>query len=217
MPSYLLLELDTHAPVVTWGAVGGATAGELLQVGYTLNEPALVSATIQLADGRSLALTDTGLTLEALLPPDTPNGNATIRAVVRDEVLNQATRALVVHLTGVIVTPEPTTAPESPGWPVTPRARRPAGPKVITSRSRARGVAPMRHSWGTRRYLATGVASSAQAISTSASTSSRATAAAGGVHLAHHVAAASSRAVSRGTVRRRDGGDLEAMVALGLV
>lgn len=217
MPSYLLLELDTHAPVVTWGAVGGATAGELLQVGYTLNEPALVSATIQLADGRSLALTDTGLTLEALLPPDTPNGNATIRAVVRDEVLNQATRALVVHLTGVIVTPEPTTAPESPGWPVpTPRARRrPA--HVVRSRASARARTRLETVSASGRYLATGVASSAQAISTSASTSSRAIAAAGGVHLVHHVAAASSRAVSRGTVRRRDGGDLEAMVALGLV
>jgi hypothetical protein len=47
-------------------------------------------------------------------------------------------------------------------------------------------------------------------VSTGVSTS-------GGRHAAEHQSAAGGRSVSRGTVRRRDGGDLEALAALGLI
>jgi hypothetical protein len=216
VPGSFNLQLDTRAPVVTWGAAAGTTAGELLQIGYTLDEPALVSATIRLADGRTIALTDTGLTLEALLPADTPDGNATISALVRDDVLNEATRTRTIHLTGTIVVPEtPATPPAWPGRRVTPRPRRRISHTVAsTSRGRARSIDKSRN---THRYLATGVASSSQRMSGGQASSSSSIARAGGRHLAELVAVDSSRAVSRATVRRHDGGDLEALAALGLL
>lgn len=213
------LELDTRAPVITWGAAAGTTAGELFQIGYTLDEPELVSAVLRLADGRDVPLTDTGLTLEALLPADTPDGNATVRALVRDDVLNEATRTRTIHLTGTIVVPE--TPATQPAWPgggrrVTPRPRRRIS-HTVTSSSRARGRSTF-ESRQSSRYLATGVASSSQRMSVgSPVSSSRAIATVGGRHLAELVASDSSRAVSRATVRRRDGGDLEALAALGLI
>lgn len=220
MPSHFTLTLDTRAPVVTWGAVDGTTAGELLRVGYTLNEPALVSATVRLADGRTLPLDDTGLTLEALLPPDTPDGNATIRALVRDDVLNEATRTVVVHLTGtVVVVPDsPTPTPGFPARAPRPRRRRPA-PVVVTSRTRARvrtrsiaGAGPPRSKPAIavlrydRRMSAELGDSSIAGVSISSIT-----------RAAVPVARASSRTVSRATIHRRDGDDLEALAALGLI
>src|SRR3954467_1409484 len=39
------------SPWLTWGAVAGTKAGELLQVEYSVNRPLLARATIKLADG----------------------------------------------------------------------------------------------------------------------------------------------------------------------
>lgn len=219
MPSHFTLTLDTRAPVVTWGAVDGATAGELLRVGYTLDEPALISGTIRLADGRTLPLDDTGLTLEALLPPDTPDGNATIRALVRDDLLNEVTRTHAIHLTGVIVIPDtPTPTPGFPARTSRPRRRRPA-PVVVTSRARARvrtrsiaGAGPP------RSKPAIAVLSYAHRMSAELADSSIAGVSIISItHAAVPVARASSRTVSRATIHRRDGDDLEALAALGLI
>lgn len=219
MPSHFTLQLDTRAPVVTWGATSGTTAGELLIVGYTLDEPALISATIQLADGRTLPLTDTGLTLETLLPPDTPDGNATIRALVRDDVLNEATRTLVIQLTGTIVVVPDAPAP-TPGFPArTPRPRRRrVAPTVVTTRSRARAVVTTRHRGDTGSYRAIAVLRYESASSADIRRSSRAGASSSSTtHVTVPVSRASSRTVSRATIRRGDGGDLEALAALGLI
>jgi hypothetical protein len=54
--SYVLLDLDTTAPVVTWGPVTGAVASEELTAPYTLDEPSLISATVTLADARVLPM-----------------------------------------------------------------------------------------------------------------------------------------------------------------
>src|SRR4051794_27230621 len=65
---------------LTWGAVGGTTAGELLQVAYSVTHPAVTGATLVLADGRRLAMTVYPDRLELLLPEDTPDGPATVIA-----------------------------------------------------------------------------------------------------------------------------------------
>lgn len=220
MPSHFTLTLDTRAPVVTWGAVDGSTAGELLRVGYTLDEPALISATVQLADGRTLPLDDTGLTLEALLPPDTPDGNATIRALVRDDLLNEVTRTLTIHLTGTIVVTPDAPAP-SPGFPARtprPRRRRPA-PVVVTSRTRARvRTRSIAGSGPPRSKPAIAVLRYADRMSAELADSSRAgVSVSSTTHVAVPVARASSRTVSRATIHRRDGDDLEVLAALGLI
>lgn len=106
MASYFTLELDTRAPEVVWGAAGGLSAGALFQIAYTLDEPAITAAEIELGDGRVIPLGIQPGWLEVLLPPDAPQGNATVRAFVRDDVDNTATRTTVVALTGVVVEPD---------------------------------------------------------------------------------------------------------------
>jgi hypothetical protein len=101
--------------VLTWGAVTGTTAGELLRVAYTLSAPATVEATLTLADGRTLPMS--GEPLEALLPADTPAGNATVTALV-----DGATYTLTVALTGTVMVPEP--RPPSRRAPSLPPPRR---------------------------------------------------------------------------------------------
>jgi hypothetical protein len=104
------LTLDTRAPVVTWGAVGGATAGELLEVLYTTDEP-LAFAKLWLPDGRKLDMTIEADRLSVLLPADTPNGVSWIHA--SDDVLNEAPRQ-AVNIAGVIIVPPPE-PPQVPG------------------------------------------------------------------------------------------------------
>lgn len=106
------LTLDTHAPVVAWETPTGATAGELLQLPYTTGE-AIEDAWIILGDHRRLDFDVFADRLEVLLPPDTPNGPATVH--YRDDVWNEGTHTIA--LVGVIVAPEP----ESPGVPRGPR------------------------------------------------------------------------------------------------
>lgn len=113
MTGAFVLTLDTTAPVVTWGAVDGTTAGELLTVLYTIDEPGITSARLELRDGRRLDMDVAADRLTVLLPADLPDGPATLRAFVADEVLNTAQRTVLLHLTGTIVTP----APEPGGAP----------------------------------------------------------------------------------------------------
>lgn len=85
MPSWTTIQLDTTAPVVTWGAVSGAQAGATLSVSYTSNEP-IARATLTLPDLTVVEM-DVELTLvSADIPSSTPSGVATIR--VYDDVLN---------------------------------------------------------------------------------------------------------------------------------
>jgi hypothetical protein len=137
-PAWPVITLDTHAPEVTWGTPVGTTAGELLQVAYTLDEPELLDATLTLIDGRVLVLSVYADRLELVLPADASDGPATVRARVRDDVANEAIRELVVVITGVpYVPPQTPPTPARPGWPV-PRRPREQREHVVQVRSRVR-------------------------------------------------------------------------------
>lgn len=212
MSSSFQLTLDTTAPQITWGAQAGATAGELLQLGYTLDEPGIVSAQLELADGRNLALADTGLTLEAQLPPDTPNGPATVRVVVRDELLNQATRTRTIFLVGVVVIPE---GPPAAGGLPSPARRRPQpNARVIRVRSQVpttssstllvlgQGKVGIAVATSTRRMRAAAATSSRLGLGSSARLATR-----------RVEGPDSTRTLSReGAVTRRDGPTTEALL-----
>jgi hypothetical protein len=131
------LVLDTTAPSVAWGAVGGAVAGELLQLAYVTDEP-IDSADLTLADGRVLALT-IGAALSVLLPADTPQGAATVR--VRDDVGNERVYPALVMLQGAIVVTPPV---PSRGAPPRRRVERRARRIVQTTRMRARTACMVR-------------------------------------------------------------------------
>jgi hypothetical protein len=137
-PAWPVITLDTHAPEVTWGTPVGTTAGELLQVAYTLDEPELLDATLTLIDGRVLVLSVYADRLELVLPADASDGPATVRARVRDDVGNEAIRELVIVITGVpYVPPQTPPTPARPGWPQ-PRRRREQREHVVQVRSRVR-------------------------------------------------------------------------------
>ena len=87
------LVIDTHAPVVTWGAESGTTAGELLSLGYTSDEP-IFRAELWLEDGRHLAMSVGAGALEVLLPADTPYGLATVH--FWDDVDNEGTHQVLL-------------------------------------------------------------------------------------------------------------------------
>lgn len=101
MTSTFQLALDTHAPRLTWGAVTGADPGATLQIAYSLDEPRIVSAELQLAD-RTLPMAVGALVLSVDIPDDAPGGAATVSALARDDVGNEATYTLAVDLGGVI-------------------------------------------------------------------------------------------------------------------
>jgi hypothetical protein len=142
VPASFDLTLDTRAPVVTWGAVGGATAGEMLTVLYSSDEP-LDVARLWLPDGRRLDMTIEPDRLTLLLPADTPDGVSWIHAY--DDVMNEAPRQ-AVNISGVIVVPPP----EPPVTPGPPQRGQPSfhpdRVETRTRRSRSRGVARSRSS-----------------------------------------------------------------------
>lgn len=115
-----------------WGVVSGTTAGELLHVGYS--GTTVVDAHLTLGDGRQLefGVADGELTL--LLPPDTPDGFATIVATLA----NGTTRQLVILLHGLAV---PSSMPGRVG-PARRGAR--AGRRTVESPSRIRLAAGTR-------------------------------------------------------------------------
>lgn len=109
MTAGFTLSLDTTAPEVTWGAVDGAVASEEMAVEYLLSEPGVDHAEAELRDGRVLPMTVQATRLVVTLPDDAPEGLATIRLYVVDDVLNGAARTLAVSISGVIpVEPAPT-------------------------------------------------------------------------------------------------------------
>lgn len=139
MSGVFQLRLDTAAPTVTFGAVGGTTAGELLQINYTISEPSITTASIRLADGRTLALEVLSDRLQVLLPPDTPDGNATVTVHTADDVGNTRTQTQVVVLHGTVVVPpviEP--SPFTPQPPMEHPFRRRRGHAVVRTTTRTR-------------------------------------------------------------------------------
>lgn len=130
MPATVVITLDTRAPQITWGAAGQVSAGELLRVGYTLDEPAIIAARLELVDGRVLAVDVLVDHLEALLPYDTPDGWAQLVVELEDDVGNAAEATLQVRIGGAIVEPS---RPPGPG----PARRRPEH-RTITSPLRVR-------------------------------------------------------------------------------
>lgn len=109
MAAFDVIRLDTAAPVVEWGAPVDANASEEMSVPYAVDEPEIESATIQLLDGRVLAMDVFPTILTVTLPDDSPEGAATVRAHVIDDVGNEAIRELVVAISGVppVVEPAP--------------------------------------------------------------------------------------------------------------
>lgn len=141
MTASVALVLDTTAPTVAWGGITGATAGELLRVGFTLDEPGVTSATLTLADARVLALA-VGPPLELLLPPDTPAGLATLRAYVEDDVGNTGTYTRTILLQGTVVVPDPGTPVST--YPTRSSRRRRPQPTTKRIRSRAQAKTLLR-------------------------------------------------------------------------
>lgn len=140
MPGSLLLTLDTTAPVVTWGPVDGADASLDLTVLYTVDEPGIDHAEIELLDDRVLPMVVAADRLTVTLPDDAPQGAATIRAYVIDAVDNAAVRTLVIGVGGVLPPPPPTEVTPTGGMPQPPISRVDFG----RSGARARSVYTVR-------------------------------------------------------------------------
>lgn len=137
MTAAFTLTVDTAAPHLTWGGVGGAYAGSLLKLGYTVNEPGILVATALLPDGRELPVTVTPSWLEVLLPPDTPDGATRVTAELADDVGNTATAYFDAYVSGTAPSVEPRRP--GPGAPATTQrrgrtrlVRSPADPVRIT-------------------------------------------------------------------------------------
>lgn len=105
------LTLDTRPPVITWGAVSDPIASEEMTVYYALDELGVVSAVVQLVDGRELPMDVYADRLVVTLPDDAPESNATVHVVLRDDVWNTTTADLPVHITGPTGAPPPYVPP----------------------------------------------------------------------------------------------------------
>jgi hypothetical protein len=104
------------SPWVSWGAVGGTTAGELLTLEYTPTHGTPVAYTLRDAAGRDIPVLDLGDHFEALLPVDVADGPATLTVDSQDETGNTSTTELVILLSGTPVAP-PVSAPLAGGLP----------------------------------------------------------------------------------------------------
>lgn len=91
-----------HRGGIVWGAESGTTAGELLVLAYTPGD-AIFRAELWLSDGRHLSMAVNAGSLEVLLPPDTPNGMATVH--FWDPADNEGTHGVL--LAGVIAEARP--------------------------------------------------------------------------------------------------------------
>lgn len=101
------LTLDTTPPVVQWGTVAGARPGQVLTVGYELDELEILAAELD-AGGLQTQLAIGAQSLSGPVP-DSATATATVRVTVRDLVGNQARRELAVQLK------QTTFGPSAPG------------------------------------------------------------------------------------------------------
>jgi hypothetical protein len=121
-------------PVATfsWGAVTGTTAGQTLTVQFT---GTVLSAQLELEDGRILTMAVGAGELTVALPLDTPDALATITATLPDA----STRILTVALHSLVIAPGPSVGIDlRPRAPV--RALRSRTRIRLTSSSRVRAV-----------------------------------------------------------------------------
>lgn len=216
MASWFRLGLDTHAPVVTFGAVD--SSGGSLSVAYTIDEPAIVSAWVVDSAGRRVELEVQPSRLFAVLPADIAGGNAIVHAHAVDDVGNQADYTLAVLLAGG-VTPEPP-PPIIPGRPEPPARIQPRPRKFITSRSRLRGSCPASVQRGVvRTASAAGTSSSATTAARASTSSPLATGSSARTAAVIHASDATGAVaeLSNVTVRRRDGRGLEEALLLDLL
>lgn len=203
---------DRTAPAVTFGAIGGAEAGALLQVAYVSDEP-LARAVLH-ATGRQLELGVLADRLEVALPPDWPAGPADI------EVFDAAGNARRYPAVLAIVAPvgRPVRGRGGGGgstFSAPPRRRR-VEHRTAVSRSTLRlrsgsGVATRTASSGAVRTTSRAQVATAVVSADRAAVSSRSAARAA-------VDAPSTLAVSTiATLRRRDGRALEEALLLELL
>lgn len=216
MSSTFQLRLDTHAPSVVWGGSSGTTAGELLKVQYVSDEP-LASAVLVLADARRLALTVLPDHVEVLLPPDAPDGPASIE--VADNVANTRIYAAVVQISGTALPPPPVVVPASPGFPGSRRGTRtsPTPSRETRVWTSTTGIS----STSSVAFTATSEVTSAVSTTTASSSSTRTISAPSQVGTAvssalrADVTSDSGRRLEReAVVRRRDSPDTEALLLL---
>lgn len=217
MASWVQLTLDTHAPVVTFGAAD--SSGGALSVPYTINEPAIVSAWVVDAAGLRVDLEVQPTRLFAVLPANVTSGNATVFAHAVDAVGNARDYSLVVLLAGLAPSPEPP-PPSQTGPGIRPARIAPRPRKFITSRSRLRGSCPaeVQRAAATTRSAA-GTGSSATTRARVTASSPLAVSSSARAHATVRVAdATSARAeLSNVELRRRDGRGLEEALLLDLL
>lgn len=212
MTSFVNLTLDTTAPQITWGGTAGTIAGERFRIGYTIDEPAIEEALLELADGTVLELTDTGTTLECDLPPDATDGWATVRAIVEDDVWNGAERTHLVLIGGVVVVPPET----SRTLPTRPRRRRPHPTRRLRATATVRVRARSSSSHAGRAYSAIAISTLAPRVSTSLEVeAARLAIGARGQVTTRRATTEAIRTLGRKrSVTRRDGPDIEALLLL---
>jgi len=101
MASSVVVILDTTPPVITVRQQEITPERELI-VEYSLDEEALLGATLNIPGYDPIPMTIDVDTLSAQLPDGTPYGMATIDAPVQDEVLNEAVRRIEVSLSRAV-------------------------------------------------------------------------------------------------------------------
>lgn len=133
MADWFLLTLDTTHPTVTWGAYGGANAGELFQINYALDELGSVrEAWLVDAGGVRVELEDIGGTLRGLLPDDVFSGYARVYVRVRDDLLNEGERYTTVLLVSPYAPPQADRPSAGPPMGARPQPRRAEHRTVVT-------------------------------------------------------------------------------------
>lgn len=218
MPVTFELTLDTRAPEVTWGAIAGTHAGELLRVAYTIDEPQIVAATLRLPDGRELVASALEDRIEVYLPPDIAPGLATLVAGVVDDVGNAADVELDILLSAALAIPTGAGRASHPTWSPTDVPDPPRVIEWVTSRAGARSRDLVTHvttSLPVRLRIASSTAVTRRTITFRTSTSASSAA---GVDVAHVTAPARAGTATSGrVVSRRDGRAIEEALLLGLL
>ena len=87
------IELDTTAPVISWGTPSSNVAGTLLSIPYTIDEPGINWARLRDSAGGFTPATVFSDHIEVTIPSAAYNGQAFIEAEVQDDVDNLALRA----------------------------------------------------------------------------------------------------------------------------
>jgi hypothetical protein len=92
-----LLELDTQAPIIEWETAPNPVESGAFSLGYSIDEPGIVSASIQDSNNDVYPLSFDGSNIYGFIPPEVASGAGFIVARVKDEVDNEAFRTLAVN------------------------------------------------------------------------------------------------------------------------